>query len=82
MDPIGWAMIGVFVVLVVGAIAYALIRLSRQSHEDVNPKVKRLARIVLLPPIFDPLVAKPLLLRELIGLLFLVLILVLAIAFF
>jgi len=75
-------MVGVFVILVFGAISYALVRLSRESHDGVNPKAKRLARILLLPPIFDPLVAKPLLQREIIGLIILVLMIVLAIAFF
>ena len=75
-------MVGAFAVLLVGAMAYALVRLSRESHDDVNPKAKRLARILLLPPIFDPFVAKPFLQREIIGLIFLVLLMVLAIAFF
>ena len=75
-------MVGAFAVLVIGTIVYALVRLRRESHDDVNPKAKRLARLVLLPPIFDPLVAKALRRREIIGLVVLAVVMVLAITFF
>ena len=82
MDSIGWAMIAIFATLVIGAFTYALIRLKRESHGDVSPKAKRLARLVLLPPIFDPLVAKALRKREIIGFLVLAIVMVVAITFF
>jgi hypothetical protein len=67
--------------LIVGAVVYALIRSERDANSDIDPRSARLARLALLPHFFDPLVARPLKRREIIGFLVLVAVMVAAIAF-
>jgi hypothetical protein len=71
-----------FALLIVAAIVYALIRSERESHSDVDPRSARLARLALLPRLFDPLVARPLKPREIIGVLLLIGVMVMAVALF
>jgi hypothetical protein len=71
-----------FALIIVVAIVYAFIRSERESRSDVDPRSARLARLAFLPRAFDPLVARPLKSREMVGVLVLIAIMIAAITLF
>jgi len=74
--------IGLFFVLVVGALAYSIFRLVRSKEQSrLNPKSRSLARAIGAPKLFDPLLARPMKSREKWGWVIVLLIAVAAIAF-
>ena len=81
MELVRALLILAFALLVVGAIVYALIKSENESRADVDPRSARLARLALLPRIFDPIVARPLKTREVVRVLVLIAVMIAAIAF-
>lgn len=75
-------MVGTFAALVVATLVYALWRLNREPRTGLNQRSTRIARILLLPRLFDPMVAKPLVRRELIGVVVLLVLMVVAVKYF
>jgi len=67
MDAIEWAVIGGFLLLIVCASVYAIIRLAREPRAGLDQRSTRLARLFLYPRFLDPLLAKPMTGREKLG---------------
>jgi len=75
-------MVGAFAVLVVATLFYAVWRLRQEPQTGLDQRSTRLARILLMPRLFNPLVAKPLVWREIIGVIVLLVLMFVAIKFF
>ncbi len=74
--------LGLFALLVIGAMTYALVKLWREPPpQKVSPRSQKLARLVGLPKLFDGLVARPLTRREKFGWLLFALIAFVAVVF-
>jgi hypothetical protein len=67
MDAIEWAVIGGFLLLIVCASVYAIIRLAREPRAGLDQLSTRLARLFFYPRFLDPLLAKPMTAREKLG---------------
>jgi len=67
MDAVEWSVLGGMAVLIVGCLVYAVVRLRSEPRTDPDPRSQRVARVLLYPRLFDPLLAKRLSSREKIG---------------
>jgi hypothetical protein len=81
MDAVEWTIVLGFGALVLAALAYAVVRLRREPRGELDPRSQRLARMLLYPRFLDPLLAKPLTVREKLGWLIVALVMIAAIAF-
>ncbi len=81
MDAVEWSIVLGLATLVVGAAAYAIVRLMQEPRGELDPRSQRLARIFLYPRFLDPLFAKPLTRREKFGWLIVGLAMIAAVAF-
>jgi hypothetical protein len=81
MDTVEWTIVVGFCALVLGVAVYAVVRLLQEPRSELDPRSQRLARLFLYPRFFDPLLAKALTRRELVGWLIVAIVMVGAIAF-
>ena len=81
MDPIEWAIVRVMGLLVLGTLAYGIVRLMHEPRTELDERSTRLARLFLYPRFLDPLLAKHMTSREKIGWLVVIILMIAAIAF-
>jgi hypothetical protein len=81
MDAVEWSVVVGMAVLVLGCLAYAVVRLMNEPRTGLDPKSQRLARAFLYPRFLDPLLARPMSRREKIGWLIVLAVMVAAVAF-
>lgn len=73
---------GLFALLVVGALAFIVARLHRESHpENLSPHAQQLARQAGFPSFFDGLLARHMTKREIFGWVIFALLVIVAVTF-
>jgi hypothetical protein len=75
-------MVSAFAVLVIATLFYAVWRLTQEPQTGLDQRSTRLARILLIPRLFNPLVARPLVRREIIGVIVLLVLMLVALKLF
>lgn len=80
MSPLEWSVISGMVVLIMGCLVYAWIRLLDDARRDLDPKSQRLARALGYPRLLDPLFARPMSAREKFGWITVAVVIVVAVA--
>lgn len=80
MSALEWSVILGVVVLIIGCLVYAWLRLLDDPGPDLDPTSRRLARALGYPKLLEPLFARPMSSREKFGWLIVAAVIVVAIA--
>ena len=80
MDTVEWSVVLGMVVLVIGCLVYAVLRLMSEPRTGLDPRSQRLARVLWYPRFLDPLLAKPMSRREKLGWVIVIAVMVSAVA--